>query len=58
MKIQTITCTGNYRKEHFLKTVNSIADYFLNHHSKIDIMLSNDFENQTDISNINKEIKY
>ena len=57
MKIQTITCTGNYRKEHFFKTVNSIADYFLNHHSKINIILSNDFENQTDTPNINKEIQ-
>ena len=57
MKIEAITCIGNYRKKYFFKTVNSIADYLLNHAPKIDILLSDDFKNEIDLPKINKKIK-
>ena len=57
MEIKRITCTGNYRKSEFFNVINSISNYFSKTNPRIDLILSDDFKNQVDASNLKGQIK-
>ena len=60
MKLKKITCTGNYRKEKFLKIINLIAGYFDKNgffSKEFELMLTDGFQDDIKIKDLNKNIK-
>lgn len=60
MKIKTITCTGNFRKEKFFSIINMIADFFDKNgmfDNQIKLMLSDEFTKHVMNENLNKNVQ-
>lgn len=60
MKFTKIVCTGNFRKEKFFSIIENIYDFFDKNcllDKKIDLKVSNEFEQHGIKANLNKKIK-